>query len=354
VTASPEATEPAAPRTPSGPPGAQPGPAPATTTSPGGREPAPPPGLADISARMRSARPVFIVGEARSGSTLLLHTLLKHPTFAPLQENLQESSFIVQAPAAAGFATSPPRNLRRFLLEDEDAWNGFLDSIRPLRPWLRAAAAAGRTLDWQWRLGPAVLVARSFAYHAWQARGCERLLEKTPDHVHHIAQLDRAFPRARLLYAYRHPVDVYSSYRRRGRVDPKAAWARIGPEEFSVRYRERTERALAAAERLPDRMLLIRYEELTGDPAGELQRICSFLGEPPHVSTMLMPDSEPDRVAHWEGTSYLFRGITTETKRWQDHCSVEEAAVVERHLADLMARLGYERRTTGSDRRTTA
>lgn len=345
MTASPEATDPAAQRTPAGPPGAQPATAPATTPALDGRERIPPPGLGEVSARMRAARPVFIVGEARSGSTLLLHTLLKHPTFAPLQENLQESSFIVQAPTAAGFAASPPRNLRRFLLEDEDAWRDFLASIRPLRPWLRAAAAVGRTPEWQWRLGPAVLVARSFAHHAWQARGCERLLEKTPDHVHHIAQLDRCFPHARLLYAYRHPVDVYTSYLRRGRVDPKAAWARIGPEEFCVRHRERTERALAATEQRPDRMLLIRYEELTADPPGELERICTFLGEPAHVSTMLTPDPDPDRVAHWEGTSYLFRGITTETKRWQDHCSVEEAAVVEHRLGDLMARLGYERYT---------
>lgn len=294
---------------------------------------------------MRAAEPVFIVGEARSGSTLLYYTLLKHPRFAPREENLQESSFIVQAPAAARFADDPPRNLRRFLLEDPAAWSDFLASIRPLRAWLRAAELAGRTVEQRWRLGPAVLVARSYAYHAWQARGCDRLLEKTPDHVLHIERIRAAFPRARLLYVHRHPVDVFTSYVRRGQVDPKADWARIGPEEFCARHRERTERALAAAHRFPDRLLLVRYEQLTSRPVAELRRICRFLGETCDPSRMLAPDPDPDRVAHWEGTGHLFGGMAVETKRWIDYATPAEAARVEDGLADLMARLGYERYT---------
>lgn len=323
----------------------RPAPIPSASDPSRGRRPTWQPSLAAISRRMRAAEPVFIVGEARSGSTLLLYTLLKHPSFAPREENLQESSFIVQAPAAARFADDRPRNLRRFLLEDEDVWNDFLASIRPLRPWLRAAELAGRTAEQRWRLGPAVLVARSYAHHAWRARGCTRLLEKTPDHVLHIERIRTAFPRARMLYVHRHPVDVFTSYVRRAQVDPKAEWARIGDDEFCARYRERTERALTAAERLSDRLLVVRYEELTARPVDELRRICRFLEEPCELASMLQPDPDPDRVAHWEGSGHLFRGITPETKRWQDYATLEQASRIEDGLADLLQRLDYARYT---------
>lgn len=309
------------------------------------RRPSRRPQLSSISRQMRAAEPVFIVGEARSGSTLLLHTLLKHPRFAPREENLQESSFIVHAPATACLFEDPPRSLRRFLLEDEDVWGDFVASIRPLRPWLRAAELAGRTIEQRWRLGPAVLVARSYAYHAWRARGCDRLLEKTPDHVLHIERIRTAFPRARLLYVHRHPVDVFTSYVRRGQVDPKADWARIGPDDFCTRHRERTERALAAAEQLPSRFLLIRYEQLTSRPVAELRRICRFLGETCDPMRMLAPDPDPDRVAHWEASGHLFRGMSVETKRWTDYATPDQAARIEDALADLMDRLGYQRYT---------
>jgi hypothetical protein len=306
---------------------------------PGGRVD-PKPTLVAMSRHMRRARPVFIVGEARSGSTLLYHTLLKHPSFAPRDENLQESSFVVQAPDAATFDTAPPRNLRRFLLDDDAAWEAFLASIRPLKPWLRAAAAAP-SAALRWQLGPAVLVARSFAHHAWLARGCDRLIEKTPDHVHHIERLYAAFPGARLLYVHRHPVDVYSSYVRRGQVDPKADWARLDVEAFCQRHRDRTEQALAAARRHPATFRLVRYERLTNDPEGELRRIARFLAEPPELDAMLRPDPDPGRIAHWERTHHLYAGITTCTKRWQDYCTPAQATQLQQQLADLMDRLDY-------------
>lgn len=297
--------------------------------------------LLAISQEMRRSRPVLIVGEARSGSTLLYHTLGKHPTFAPRRENLQESSFIVQAAHAAGFRDDPPRNLRRYLLEDEQVWERFLASIRPLRPWLRATERLPAADAW--RLGPARLVARSFAFHAREARGCERLLEKTPDHVHHIDRIVAAFPRARLLYVHRHPVDVYSSYVRRGQVDPKADWARIGPEEFCDRYRERTRAALAAADRHDGALLLVRYESLTSRPQTELARICDFLDEPCDLGALLRADHAPGRVAHWEASSHLFEGIKTETKRWQDYCTDAEAGFIQDQLGPEMRRLRYDR-----------
>src|SRR5690606_34691850 len=124
------------------------------------------------------------------------------------------------------------------------------------------------------------LVARSYAFHARRARGVTRLLEKTPNHIHHIDEILQCFPRARLLYIYRHPVDVYSSFVRRGAVDPKADWARMPVDVFCERYRSHLRRAREGARRHRDAILLIRYEDFTALPKTTLEVICGFLGIP--------------------------------------------------------------------------
>lgn len=311
--------------------------------------------LLDVSRRAERSSPVFIVGEARGGSTLLFRTLLKHPAFAPREENLQETSFAIQAPRAADFFDAPPRNLHRFLLGDDDEWEAFLSTIRPLRPWLRLhrrvarrrpeAAAPGR------ERGASALVARSFVFHAQRARGCRRLVEKTPEHVHHVERLLSWFPEARILYIHRHPVDVYSSYVRRGQVDPKAEWARIGVDAFCEKFRVHVRVALDAAARRPYAVLVLRYRALTLAPEDTFRRICAFLDEPFVPDAVREPDDPgPRRWAHWEQSSHLYEGMKARTKDWRDYLSAEDADRLQRRLQPELGLLGYLPYDVGGER----
>lgn len=287
---------------------------------------------------MKRSSPVFIVGEARSGSTILYRTLLKHPAFKPRVENLQESSFIVQASNAASFTRSEPRNMRRFMLEDEEEWSEFLRSIRPLQMWLRLAAPAGPSGTWAF--GPGRWVARSYAFHALRARGAGRLVEKTPNHIHHLDQLMQCFPAARLLYIHRHPVDVYSSLVRRGAVDPKADWARVSVEEFCHRYRSHLQRALEGVARYPQAVRLVRYEQFTTSPEPVLEELCRFL-RVAYSPEALAELDDPEGWAHWEKSRHLYDGIKTQTKRWQDYCDYTMAGRIHDLLGPEMTYLGY-------------
>lgn len=285
---------------------------------------------------MRSSDPVFIVGEARSGSTILYRTLLKHPVFKPRVENLQESSFIIQAPQAASFQRAHPRNMRRFMLDDDLEWARFLRSIRPLRWWARLTSRPALQA-----LGPRPLVARAYLFHAATARGVHRLLEKTPNHIYHLDHLLAAFPGARLLYIYRHPVDVYSSLVRRGTVDPKADWARISAEAFCQRYRTHLTLAREGVARHPGSMRMIRYEDFTSTPESVLQDLCRFLGISYRPEALAELD-DPDGWAHWDRSSHLYEGVKTHTKRWQDYCDADTAEVIQERLAPEMGMLGYQ------------
>jgi predicted metal-dependent hydrolase len=307
-------------------------------------------GLLQISREAKRTSPVFIIGEARSGSSMLYRTLLHHPSFAPRQETLQETSFMRQAPLAYTFDAGHPSNMRRYMLEDDDSWQAFLSSLKPIRPLLRTAALTQPILDqrvpWAWYLVPSQLVARSYLVHAQRARASRRILEKTPRHVEHVDKLLRCFPRAKLLYIHRHPVDVYSSYVRRGQTDPRAAWARIPLQEFCALYRRNAQRAARAAADRPDAVRLLSYEAFTADPERELRAVCEFLGEPYRRSLLKNFDVQEVRVAHWEGSSLLYERITTTTKEWRDYLSEQDARRVEELLLPELARFGYRRHVT--------
>lgn len=285
---------------------------------------------------------MFIVGEARSGSTILFRTLLMQPAFRPQVENLQETSLVLQAPSAGRFDQTSPRNLRRFMLDDEIMWSRFLSSLRPVRGWLRTADRGGPGFGMRWMLTPSKLVARSYLFHAQKARGCVRILEKTPNHVEHIPRLLSCFPKAKLLYVHRHPVDVYSSYIRRGMVDAKADWARISVDEFCGLYRRRTRKALDALRRRPDAIRLIRYGDLTADPETQLAAICEFVDARFEPRTLDQLD-DPQQYAHWERSRHLYEGIKTHTKDWREYLNSADAHRIQEQLAPEMQILGHDR-----------
>jgi hypothetical protein len=155
--------------------------------------------LLRASRTMKAASPVFIVGEARSGSSLLYRTLQKHPAFRPKVQNLVETEIFVHLRRTFLFTPEYPDTLRRFMLEDACAYTAFLRSIRPARVVSALTAPLNYLLRdpamWVWLANLNHLVLRSYFFHAWQARGCPRLLEKTPTNILHLPKLARAFPR---------------------------------------------------------------------------------------------------------------------------------------------------------------
>lgn len=300
-------------------------------------------GILRISREMEASSPAFIVGEARSGTSILYRTLMKHSSFRTREPNLVETEIFAHLRRVFMFGPDYPEPLLRYMLDDREAYGAFLASIRPLR--LVSALNVPVNLlsrgpmTWTLRTNMAHLVLRSYFFHARLARGCRRLVEKTPTNTPYIPALSRIFPHARLLYIHRHPVDVYSSYRRRGQADPDAAWARsLTPGAFCEMYARSADLALDwAAGR--DNLLLVSYERFTGSPEVELRRVCGFLEEPFEASALEEPNPDPGR---WKGDPLLWGPIVPVTKRWQDYMSGDESALIERRLHGTMRRLGYD------------
>lgn len=300
--------------------------------------------LLKISAEMKASRPVFIVGEARSGTSILYRTLQKHPSLRPLKPDLTETEIFSHLRRTFLFRKSYPKSLSKFMLHDEVRYRQFLRSIRAIR--LVSLLSVGLNLmvrdrsDLAWYGNLNHLLLRSYFFHAWRARGCRRLIEKTPTNTAYLSRLAKAFPEARFLYVHRHPIDVFTSYRRRARDDPEAVWAaQLTPEDFCASYAASTERVLGwVAEHA--NLMMVRYEAFTSYPERELRSICAFLGEPFDPEMVREPNPDLER---WRGDPHLWGEIVPVTKDWRDHIEYAEAEVIQTALADVMRRLGYRR-----------
>lgn len=304
--------------------------------------------LSASSRRMADASPVFIVGHTRSGTSLLYRVLQSHPAFRPTRLDLHETQIFAHLPMAFRFDAHPPRQLVAFMLKDHERFNAFLAETRSVR---RASALAapvslalrGRVPLAAWRAQGLHLVVRSYLSHAWAARGCERLVEKSPRNVPHIPKLRLVSPRSRQLFISRHPVDVYSSYQKRAQTDRTATWANISPHHFVRRYRRAARGAISAAATDDSSLLLVRYEDLTSNAEAEFQRICDFLGEP--FDRSAIEEQVPAGSQQSQRDLPVYGAIIEHTKRWEDHVAVEEARLLETELADVMEWMRFPRYT---------
>ena len=301
--------------------------------------------------------PVFIVGPGRSGTSILYRSLQAHPAFRPENaeggSSLAESKAFLRCPFSSDLAAD--HAVREFMLFDDDAYSSFLRSV-PLWRELHAMSLRLRTPTLversdllriaRFRLFGSRRVLASYFEHARRARGCQRLIEKTPAHVRHLPELRATFPHAPLLIVLRHPIDIFASYRRRLAREREAGatslrWLKLGAAKFARNF-ARDGRRILRTIRKDDHAKLVRYEQFTADTAAVLKQIMAFLGELYNEACLLSDRS--DHVT-WKADPRLFGPIATPETDWEAHITHEEALEVETALGRLLPELGYAPRT---------
>jgi hypothetical protein len=304
-------------------------------------------GIRDLAQRARAGRaasPVFIVGEARSGTSILFRSLLAHPAFAIRDVNLVESFFVQRLVEHATVERGIAPELEEYLLDDRVRFDQFAAALRTVGPWRAATLPVirRRPVVPLFRLSLTGVALRAYVDVATEARGCNRLVEKTPHNVPYAENLLAAFPHGRMLYVVRHPVDTLSSYRRRSRTEPDATWTALSADDFCRRWETTAPLALRHARRHESSFLIVRYEDFTRVPKDVFADVCAFVGEP-FVAEALTAD--PEGYGSWEVDPHLFGPIVNDTKTWQEYLSAAEASSVEDRLAETMRAFGYERYT---------
>ncbi|WP_372894384.1 sulfotransferase [Stieleria sp.] len=177
--------------------------------------------------------------------------------------------------------------------------------------------------------------------------GGEALVVKEVNTPELFAMIEELFPLSRMLFLVRDPFDVLDSY-----IDMRqpGSWNRASNDRSSSDPRHLAKHIASAFGRAADafdafeasQKLLIRYESMIDGTAGELTRICSFLGSQPKPEEIeqVLDRFRFDR--HKDTGPGAFRrhgrpGV------WRDspHFTPPVRETAERILGDLRDRFGY-------------
>ena len=319
----------------------------------------------EISTLMRDGNPVFIVGAARSGTSILYRTLQRHSSFCPQKcqslptVDLTESNIFKDPYSSYNVSFSSHQSALNYMLGTQEYYQKFLQQTSLLQKkqrFLVGKQAINKIIplislgrQYIWLASGNDLLVQVFFYYAQQARGMGRILEKTPQHIYRLPEIKATFPKAKLLFMPRHPIDVYSSYRQRLKKElelntPRAdlKWLQISPQAFCLRYALCMHIAHQEKIKNPQRFFLITYEDFTKHTQTKLREILDFLDEPYEEACLLEDESQKP---HWQADPKLFESIQNNNKKWQDFVSKTEANWIENQLEKTMQKLNYQRYT---------
>lgn len=181
------------------------------------------------------ARPIFIVGAARSGTTLLRVMLDSHsniaagPEFRILLNFARISEFYIPVYKGYGFGR-----------------HDWFERVREFHGGFLSDYATGR--------------------------GKGRWCDKTPAYGFHLDFIRELYPDAQIIHIIRDGRAVVRSHLQR--------WGSRRAIRAMGEWRDLIEKCRKFGHRWPEQYHELRYEDLVRDPEAELRRLLEFLGEP--------------------------------------------------------------------------
>ncbi|MEA2550430.1 MAG: hypothetical protein QOE25_199 [Actinomycetota bacterium] len=264
----------------------------------------------------------FIVSVGRSGTTLLRAMLERHPDLAIPPESYFPVS-LAPAHARGPF--------------DAGALFRDLASNPRYRGWELDTATARSALEGTSEYAEAMRGLYA-AYAA--ARGRSRYADKTPAFVLRMGALDRIFPESVFIHLVRDGRDVAASL-----MEMPFGPSRLG--RAAVLWHQWNGRgAISGAKLGPDRYLVLRYEDLVGEPEDALRRVCSFI-DLDFRTEMLEHRGNDTHLSAQESAHHasLARPLTPNIRDWRTTLRAADAALFDAIAGETLDRFGYERST---------
>jgi hypothetical protein len=258
---------------------------------------------------------VFIVGSARSGTNWLRRLLSQSRNVATGPETHLFSSYLLSLDETWHRHQGTGVGLPQLISEDE------------LAAWMR---------------GFAELCLGRIAEGRPDAR---IVLEKTPKHGEHAADILRLFPKAFFIHIIRDPRAVVPSLRAASR-SWGSTWAPGRLADACRKWRRDVANARTAGT-VTERYCEVRYEELHADGPGEIMRLFAWLGEPvsreeaeSYVAASAFEKVRPTVSSPEDVDAQFYR--RGEVDSWRRELSSSDIAIIERLTRKQMAELGYE------------
>ena len=266
--------------------------------------------------------PFFIVGSARSGTTLLRLMLNAHPQVAIppesrfITELWQDKPEVEVEPVLAALARHDRFRLWALPIEEVRAELG----VRRTAPFAEVMEAP---------------------YRAWaRRRDKPHWGDKTPRYVESIPLLDRLWPPSRFVHLVRDGRNVALSY----------AAIPFGPKTVArtaVLWRRRVRAGMEAGRALgPKRYLQMRYEDLVEAPEHHARALCGFLGLTFDPVMMDYVERGKEAVLPRAATNNpnVTKPLMTQIRSWERAMPAGQVEVFEALAGDVLLELGYPRR----------
>jgi hypothetical protein len=283
------------------------------------------------SAGVPNQSPFFIVGNDRSGTTVL-RLVVDRSREASVPP---ESMFLVDfAPVRRRGNLASPEEADRFLTQvwshpKVKLWK-LRDDPPPLPAGLDHAEAYRFIVESPYR-----------AYAG--AQGKERFGDKTPSYLHALDELLAVWPDARIVVLVRDGRDVALSIMRVP-FGPNNVWA--AARWWAQGIRAGREAALKS----PGQILTVRYEDLVADPGEQARRVCEHLGLAFHEDMLAIERSDSDKIVEDQADWFtnVWAGINeSAVGRWRHQLNAREQEVFAAVAGEELAVLGYEIESPG-------
>ncbi|NUN97401.1 MAG: sulfotransferase [Candidatus Omnitrophica bacterium] len=289
---------------------------------------------------MNPVEPVLIGGAGRSGTTLVVDMLGLHPHLSPIYE----TDFVLRLLKwlLAGKRHGVEETRAKFEAY-MDEWTRPLP-IRPheKRPQERyhhgphyilfeREFAMERTRAFLADLGRRApteaargLIEDLFAEHR-RRDGKPRWVNKTPDYIDHLPDLQAVFPDMRFIHVVRDGRDVACSVLTR-------SWGPSTIKEAASWWREKVLKGFEFENANPDHCLVVRYEDLLLEPKSALARVFAWLGAEPLLE---------DVLTNYAGDEKNVRLDPSRIGDWRKTFGPSDVRTFERKAGDILKRLEY-------------
>lgn len=287
----------------------------------------------------RSLGPVFIVGSSRSGTTFVARIL-------------GQSDKIFVAEETHFFDRLVPEKLNDLdevkifeLMQEMEAIQ--LHGINRRRTSTKGPLLQTLTVERVREMNASQFFEESLRCFADEA--VELIVDQTPGHVHHIDQIIRLFPNAKIINMVRDPRAVVLSQRGKWRASQRLNQPRhevfrsifnYHPVTMALLWNRSISAGVDATERHKrDRILTIYFERFMAEPSVTLGTISDFLSIELDDTMLDVPVgvSSNGRV---EGAPE--RGVNASvTDQWRSRLSVAEIYLVQRIAGRHMKNIGY-------------
>lgn len=284
--------------------------------------------------------PLFIVGNSRSGTTLLMRAFNGHPRVHSINEpHFWERLYLPEEKGISLHHEAQVQLLNRLICSQRQTFQKEED-VAQYKTESEAALAKEEPVD-----KDKLDVYKIFLHHETSRMTKDIPCEKTPRNVFYIAEMLERFPNARVVVITRDPRAILLSQ--------KHKWKRkkLGAEGFPIKEQIRLRlnyhpvvmsklwlAGVRAANVTDARVHHIRFEDFVGKPQAVLEQLCQDLGLSFDAAMLNVPQASSSIEKDVAGATG-FRKKDSQT--WKKQLNRTEIAISDRLTASYRSQFGY-------------